>query len=176
MKIDITTTSYAIVRGLSNQDGSAEALQMRTGNELPASGDAVRTDESDAASTVVSISESARLAAQSPDLNEQQQATLDASTQDTSNPSTGTAQTDLDQLMIALWSGRKILGVSAADLQAVRDGAANSDLQLKLMEQAALRAGYGIQRHIQPTHLSVDQTTFQARGVIRTDEGLEHPD
>lgn len=74
----------------------------------------------------------------------------------------------LDQLLVALLSGRKVLGVSAADLQAVRDSGANSDLLLARIERAALRAGFGIERRIPQELTTPDQTTFQAKGVIRT--------
>jgi hypothetical protein len=65
-------------------------------------------------------------------------------------------------------SGREIFGMSAADLQAVRESGANTDLLLARIERAALRAGFGIERRIPQEPVTPDQTTFQAKGVIRT--------
>jgi len=162
MAIDISTTGYSATNRLSDRDQSDLTPRTRLQNKRPASEEAANNT----ASTIVSLSEAARIAASSTQTH-----TLNAQTNEDVTQSENNRQVDLNQLMIDLLSGRKILGVTAADLQSARSSEANSDLQLKAIEHAAQRAGFGLERKIHQTNTTVDQTTFQARGVIRTAEG-----
>jgi hypothetical protein len=162
MAINISTTGYSFTNRLSDRNQSDSSL--RSGLEIKQA--ALEKVDNNPSSTTVSLSEASRLAASSAPA----ETSGTQAKEDVTHPENH-LYVDLDQLMIALLSGRKIAGVSAADLQAARSSEANSDLQLKAIEHAALRAGFGLVRKIPQAKTTVDQTTFQARGVIRTAEG-----
>lgn len=168
MKIDMPTTSNTAVDGSLKRTDSAEGLQTRRGNMLAPLDDAVAHDLDVASSVVVSISESARAAAQTASEFNLPPALTAAGTIDSTGHHQSNPQINLDKLMFDLLTGRKVLGMSAADLEAIRASGANSDLQTKRIEQAAVRAGFAVERRIPKDPLTVDETTFQARGVIRT--------
>lgn len=159
MKIDVATTNYASALAALDQGGAAK------GGHLDAT-----TAPDDGASAVVSISEAAKLAVQAADAGIPPPPSIDAP-DNLAIPAGNNPDVFLDRLLLEMLSGRKIQGVSVADLQAVRESGANSDLLLKRIERAALRAGFAIERQIPQEQASVDQTTFQAKGVVRTAHG-----
>lgn len=156
MKIDVAATNYASALAALDHGGAAK------GGHPDAT-----TFPNDGASAVVSISDSAKLAAQAADASIPLPPSIDAPN-NPAIPAGNSPDVFLDKLLLEMLSGRKIQGISVADLQAVRESGANSDLLLKRIERAALRAGFAIERQIPQEQASVDQTTFQAKGVVRT--------
>jgi len=159
MKIDVVATNSAGAYAALYQRGPTKGFHPDETASL-----------SGGTSVVVSISDSARLAAQVADAGIPQPPSIDAP----DNPAISAGNSPnvlLDKLLVELLSGRKVQGVSVADLQAARDSGANSDLLLKRIERAALRAGFAIERQIAQEQVTVDQTTFQAKGVVRTTHG-----
>ncbi|QAU33735.1 hypothetical protein [Janthinobacterium sp. 17J80-10] len=155
MKIDPSATNYASTLAALDQGEASKGAHP----EATAS-----TEHG--ASAIVSISDSAKLAAQAADADIPPPPSIDAP----DNPAISAGNNPdvfLDKLLLEMLSGRKIQGISVADLQAVRDSGANSDLLLKRIERAALRAGFAIERQIPQEQATVDQTTFQAKGVVR---------
>ena len=169
MKIDMPTTSNATIDASFKRNASTAALQTRIGDEWTSLDLAPAHDLNHAnSSVVVSISEAAQAAAQASSTSSlppalSAEGTIDSTGHHESNP-----QVNLDKLMFDLLTGSKVLGMSAADLAAIRASGANSDLQTKRIEQAAVRAGFTLERRISKDPVTVDETTFQARGVIRT--------
>ena len=160
MKIEVSATNYASVYAAPEQGGPLKGVRPDGADSLH-----------DGASAVVAISDSAKLAAQAADAG---MPPPPPSIEAPDNPAISAGNSPnvlLDKLLVELLSGRKIQGVSVADLQAARDSGANSDLLLKRIERAALRAGFAIERQIAQEQVTVDQTTFQAKGVVRTAHG-----
>lgn len=157
---------------VSNYDSSNQNEADRTllahNKKQPASKDAASDELANAASSIVSISEWGKIAALTLDALPSLPASATPATEAAAIPRSDAPARNLNRLIVEMLSGRKIFGVSAADLQAVRASDANSDLLLRRIEYAALRAGFGIERQIKQAQTTVDQTTFQAKGVIRT--------
>jgi hypothetical protein len=166
VKIDPSTMNAGIVYGPSNANEPGEASLSANRDKWASLGAAARNDINDASSTVVSISESARIAAQTADLATKSASSVTQETDDAADKKDHRVKINLDELISDMLSGRKVLGMSAADLEALRSSGANSDLQTRLIEQAAVRAGFAVVRHIEHDPSSPDQTTFQARGII----------
>lgn len=156
MKIDPSATSYASTLAALDQGTPARGAHQ---DALASSGDA--------ASAIVAISDSARLAARDADAGIPLPPSIEAP-DNPAIPAGNRPDVFLDQLLLEMLSGRRIQGISVSDLQAVRESGANSDLLLKRIERAALRAGFAIERQIPQEQTTVDQTTFQAKGVVRT--------
>lgn len=156
MKIDGAATNYAGAYAALDHDGPPKGVPA---DAMASAGGTV--------SAVVSISDSAKLAAQAADASIPLPPSIDAPN-NLAIPAGNSPDVFLDKLLLEMLSGRKIQGISVADLQAVRESGANSDLLLKRIERAALRAGFAIERQIPQEQASVDQTTFQAKGVVRT--------
>ena len=161
MTIDTSPIHSALLPILSDSDKSV--ARLRTASEANQSSDVGLTP-----SAVVSISEAARAVAQNVnDVGPTHPAPAERAS-DNPTPPDGNAATDLQQLEVDILSGRRTLGISAAEFQAVRSSEANSDLLLRAIQDAAQRAGFIQNREIAHNYEGADQTTFQARGVIRT--------
>ncbi len=173
MKIDLSTTIYAGIDALPDQAGHRVLHPASTPSpHEPDRAPPGALDNSSAA--VVSISDAGQLASHADGgMRPSSIAVIDDAAIPVNPviPAQDNPNVLLDQLLVEMLSGRKINGVSAADLQAVRDGGANSDLLLQRIEKAALRAGFGVERQIAHEAVTVDQSTFQAKGVIRTAHG-----
>lgn len=170
MKIDAYTTNLKPLYGSPSQDEAGLPLQRvdKSGSKSLSSTDVVRGDVNNTSSSIVSISNEAMAASQTDAPSDSaQQPSLQNPAETALSYQNGPAF-NLMELMNEMLSGRIILGMSEADMQSVRASGANSDVQLKRIENAAMRAGFGIERHIPQTKKTVDQTTFQARGVVRT--------
>lgn len=159
MKIDVSATNYASAHAAPDQGGPLKGVRPDGADSLH-----------DSASAVVAISASGKLAALAADAGMPPPPSIDAP-DNPAIPAGTSPNVLLDKLLVELLSGRKIQGVSVADLQAARDSGANSDLLLKRIERAALRAGFAIERQIAQEQATVDQSTFQAKGVVRTAHG-----
>jgi hypothetical protein len=161
MTIDTSPIHSALLQPLSDSDKSV--ARLRTASEASQFGDVGLTP-----STVVSISEAARAVAQNVnDVGPTRPAPAEIAS-DSTTPPDGNSATDLQQLEVDILSGRRTLGISAAEFQAARSSEANSDLLLRAIQDAAQRAGFIQNREIAHNYDGADQTTFQARGVIRT--------
>jgi hypothetical protein len=161
MTIDTSPIHSALLPTLSDSDKSA--ARLRTAAEASQAGDAGFTP-----STVVSISEAALAVAQNVNDAAPTYPAPAEMASDNPTPADGGSATDLQQLEVDILSGRRTLSISAADFQAARSSEANSDLLLRAIQDAAQRAGFIQDREIAHNYDGADQTTFQARGVIRT--------
>jgi hypothetical protein len=168
MNIDKLTINLAIVNDLSNKDKPGMSLQNRAKDTLLGNEQVNRNDVNHATSSIVSISDKGLIASRSDQESRDNQQPLLKNPVEAAASNESTPQRNLQNLINDLLSGRITLGITEADMQAARDSAANSDLQLKLMDHAAMRAGFNMPRHIKQENTTVDETTFQARGVIRT--------
>lgn len=175
MKIDLSTTMYA---GTDLQpDQAARRILHQDGTHFLTEPDRIQPEVPDnGGAAVVSISDAGHLAADADEGMRPSSASIEATgnpvnSANSAMPAPNQPNALLDQLLVEMLSGRKINGVSAADLKAVRDSGANSDLLLQRIEKAALRAGFGIERQIAQEAVTVDQATFQAKGVLRTAHG-----
>ena len=160
MTIETSPIHSALLQTLSDSDQSV--ARLRTASEASQSGDVGLTP-----STVVSISEAARAAQNANDVGPTRLAPAEIASDSPTLPD-GDSAPDLQQLEVDILSGRRTLGISAAEFQAARSSEANSDLLLRAIQDAAQRAGFIQKREIAHNYDGADQTTFQARGVIRT--------
>lgn len=156
--VGIQTASYRDASVASSASGASLRTALDT-NRRPS--EAAGYDA--AASAIVSISDAARIAAQSSDAQQQ----ANPAPEEADSPDIVSANY-LEGLLIDMLSARNFIGVSAADFQAARASGANSDLLLRRIEDAARRAGLVVEREIVRVYTGADQTTFQAPGVIRT--------
>jgi hypothetical protein len=168
MTIDNSAIHAALIRALPDPEKSGARLRASSEARQSRYETGPVNQAGALPSTIVSISDAARIAAQGSKNSEPKQSSAENNSPEGTTRLDRKSESYLQQLEADILSARRTIGISAAEFKEARSSDANSDLLLRAIEDAAKRAGLVLGREIAHHYDGADQTTFQARGVLRT--------